>query len=93
MNSGFASRMRGRCIEVGRARMPRKKREIRSDLRRIGFVQSSGKGSHTNFRHPKLPYMITVSGADGDDAKPYDEDNLRHAKKDLGVKLCITPSK
>ncbi|HEU5348750.1 MAG TPA: type II toxin-antitoxin system HicA family toxin [Ktedonobacterales bacterium] len=65
--------------------MPRKKREIRSDLRRLGFVESSGKGSHTNFRHPRLPYIITVSGGDGDDAKPYDEDNVRRAKKDLRV--------
>lgn len=64
--------------------MPRKKREIRSDLRRLGFVQSSGKRSHTNFRHPQVPYIITVSGGDGDDAKPYDEDNVRRAKKDLG---------
>jgi hypothetical protein len=34
--------------------MPRKKREIRSDLRGLGFVESSGKGSYTNFRHPQL---------------------------------------
>lgn len=65
--------------------MPRKKREIRADLRHMGFVQTAGKGSHTKFKHPKLSYMIVVSGADGDDARQYDEDNVRQAKHDLGV--------
>jgi len=67
--------------------MPRKKREVRAELRRLGFVQvkGGGKGSHTKFKHPKLPYFINVAGQDGDDAMRYDEDHITQAKKDLGV--------
>lgn len=67
--------------------MPRKKREIARDLRRLGFyeVSGGGKGSHRKFAHAKLPYKITLAGQDGDDAKPYDEQQLAQAKRDLGV--------
>lgn len=67
--------------------MPRKKREIRAELRRLGFteVKGGGKGSHTKFRHPDLPYIINVAGHDGDDAKPYDEKAIAQVRKDLGV--------
>ena len=50
--------------------MPRKIRELKADLRRAGFQESSGKGSHTRWEHPLLPDRHTVSGRDGDDAKP-----------------------
>lgn len=67
--------------------MPRKKREIRAELRRLGFaeVKGGGKGSHTKFKHPNLPYFINVAGHDGDDAKQYDENAIAQAKRDLGV--------
>ncbi len=65
--------------------MPRKKRDIRRDLRGLGFRESSGKGDHTVFRHPNLPYNIAVDGRDGADAEHYDERNLRKAKHDLGA--------
>ena len=67
--------------------MPRKKREIRAEYRRLGFVEvkGGGKGSHTKYKHPKLPGAVTIAGADGDDAKPYDEQRLAQAKHDLGV--------
>jgi hypothetical protein len=29
--------------------------------------------------------MVSVAGQDGKDAERYDEDNIRQAKKDLGV--------
>jgi predicted RNA binding protein YcfA (HicA-like mRNA interferase family) len=61
--------------------VPRKKREIRADYRAHGFVQlpRRGKGSHTVFKHPLVATVYTVAGADGDDAKPYDEKDVREA--------------
>ncbi len=57
--------------------MPRKIRELKADLRRAGFVEQSGNGSHTGWRHPLLPDKVTLAGNDGDDAKPYQEKQLR----------------
>jgi len=43
-------------------------------LRRAGFVEKSGKGSHVNFWHPAVTgTFITISGNDGDDAGRYHE--------------------
>ena len=58
--------------------MPRKVRQLIADLERAGFVNQGGKGSHRNFTHPKGP-RITVSGSPGDDAKHYQERDLRRA--------------
>ena len=52
--------------------MPRKVRELIRELLKAGFVQRSGKGSHRNLLHPS-GVRITMSGKDGDDAKPYQE--------------------
>lgn len=51
--------------------MPPKIRELVSDLKRAGFVDRGGKGSHRNFVHPKVAKPITISGAAGDEAKHY----------------------
>lgn len=61
--------------------MPRKIRELKRDLRRAGYyeVKGGGKGSHTKWRHPLVPGSLTVSGADGADAKPPQEANVREA--------------
>lgn len=62
--------------------MPRKVRELRTDLRRAGFVSAArrGKGSHTYWEHPLLPAdQVTLAGQDGDDAKPYQEREVRTA--------------
>jgi predicted RNA binding protein YcfA (HicA-like mRNA interferase family) len=58
--------------------MPRKIRE-KADLRREGFGSGSAKGSHTYWKHPLLAVRITLSGGDGDDAKPYQERDMREA--------------
>jgi predicted RNA binding protein YcfA (HicA-like mRNA interferase family) len=58
--------------------MPRKIRELISDLVRAGFVDRGGKGSHRNFEHPH-GRRVTVSGQPGDDAKPYQEREVRRA--------------
>ncbi len=37
-----------------------------------------GKGSHTVWGHTLVPDTVTLSGADGDDAKPYQEREVRN---------------
>ena len=63
--------------------MARKKRHIRADLAREGFTNRGGKGDHTVSVHPLVPGHVSVDGKDGDDAKRYDESNLRRALADL----------
>lgn len=46
-------------------------------LRKAGFVSRPGKGSHTVWTHALLIGTITISGADGDDARPYQEKDVR----------------
>ena len=64
--------------------VPRKIRELKSDLRRAGFaaLPGQGKGSHTKWEHPLVPDPVTLSGHDGDDAHPYQERNVRGALRD-----------
>jgi predicted RNA binding protein YcfA (HicA-like mRNA interferase family) len=58
--------------------MPRKVRQLIADLEKVGFVNRGGKGSHRNFTHPK-GLRVTISGGAGDDAKHYQERDVRHA--------------
>lgn len=58
--------------------MPRKVRDLIADLKKAGFIDRGGKGSHRNFVHDK-GIRITISGKTGDDAKPYQEKALRQA--------------
>jgi predicted RNA binding protein YcfA (HicA-like mRNA interferase family) len=41
--------------------MPKKIRELKQTLRKAGFTQISGKGSHTNWVHPYYLGKLTVS--------------------------------
>jgi predicted RNA binding protein YcfA (HicA-like mRNA interferase family) len=61
--------------------VPRKIRELKADLRKAGFyeVRSGGKGSHTKWQHARYKGSVTVSGSDGADAQPYQEDDVREA--------------
>ena len=60
--------------------MPRKIRQLKSDLRRAGLEWRPGKGSHGVWVHPRYPEVnVTLSGQDGDDAQPYQERELRDA--------------
>jgi predicted RNA binding protein YcfA (HicA-like mRNA interferase family) len=59
--------------------MPPKVRELISELERAGFVNFGGKGSHRNFKHPKLGYRVTVSGKPGADASRYQLIEVRQA--------------
>jgi predicted RNA binding protein YcfA (HicA-like mRNA interferase family) len=56
--------------------MPRKIRELIRDLERAGFTNRGGKGSHRNFEHPR-GLRTTLSGNLGDDAKPYQEREVK----------------
>jgi len=38
-----------------------------------------GKGSHRKFRHPKFAGSLILSGTDGEDAKHYQEKQVRNA--------------
>ena len=58
--------------------MPRKMRQLIADLQKAGFVNRGGKGSHRNFTHPK-GLRVTISGASGDDAKHYQERDVKRA--------------
>ena len=58
--------------------MPRKVRQLIADLEKVGFVNRGGKGSHRNFTHAK-GLRVTVSGGAGDDAKHYQERDVRRA--------------
>ena len=58
--------------------MPRKVRQLIAELTRAGFIDRGGKGSHRNFTHPK-GVRVTLSGGPGDDAKHYQERDVRRA--------------
>jgi predicted RNA binding protein YcfA (HicA-like mRNA interferase family) len=62
--------------------MPRKIRQLKSDLRKAGFVERTerGKGSHAVWEHPMHPSVfVTLSGKDGADAQAYQEKQVRVA--------------
>lgn len=59
--------------------MPRKVRELIADLEKAGFTQFSGKGSHRKFSHRSYPGAVTLSGKPGEDAKPYQEKQVKQA--------------
>lgn len=53
--------------------MPRKIRELISELEKAGFINRGGKGSHRNFIHPLITKPVVLSGKAGDDARKYQE--------------------
>ncbi len=62
--------------------MPRKVRELIRDLERAGFVDRGGRGSHRNYEHPDGG-RVTLSGQAGDDAKPYQEREVKRAVEEV----------
>ena len=58
--------------------MPRKIRELKTQISREGFVYLAkrGKGSHERWKHPLLGKTMTIPGKDGDDVPPYLEKQL-----------------
>jgi predicted RNA binding protein YcfA (HicA-like mRNA interferase family) len=62
--------------------MPPKIRELLTELKRCGFVNRGGKGSHRNLQHPD-GLRVTISGKLGDDAKPYQLSEVHRALEQL----------
>ncbi len=58
--------------------MPRKIRELIRELERANFANRGGKGSHHNYEHA-TGTRVTISGQPGDDAKPYQEREVKDA--------------
>ena len=60
--------------------MPRKIRQLIADLEAAGFVLTpGGKGTHRKFRHARFPGSVILSGKDGEDARHYQEKQVRNA--------------
>lgn len=59
--------------------MPRKIRQLESDLLKAGFtvVKGAGKGSHRKYIHPNVEGFVIISGKAGDDAKLYQEKQVK----------------
>ena len=65
--------------------MPPKIRELKATLAKAGFKSRTAKGSHTVWKHPDLADVrITLAGKDGNDAKPYQIEEVENALKKLG---------
>jgi len=62
--------------------MPKKIRELIRNLRKAGFVDRGGKGSHRNFTH-SCGAKITLSGSDSHDAKRYQEVDVEKALREV----------
>jgi predicted RNA binding protein YcfA (HicA-like mRNA interferase family) len=58
--------------------MPRKIRELKTQISREGFtfLPKRGKGSHERWLHPLLGKTMTIPGKDGDDVPLYLEKQL-----------------
>ena len=63
--------------------MPRKIRQLISDLEKYGFTNKGGHGSHRNYVHVKYPYVVVISGKSGSDAKKYQEKTVKKAIKEV----------
>ncbi len=65
--------------------MPRKIRALVQDLRDAGFceIAHGGKGSHRKFTHETYAGAVTLSGNAGDDAKPYQEKQVKQAIEEV----------
>ena len=58
--------------------MPRKIRQLKVDLRHAGAHKVSERGDHEKWKHPLVSdYYVELSGADGDDAQRYQENQVR----------------
>ena len=64
--------------------MPRKVRELIEDLTEAGFYEiGGGKGSHRKLTHLRYHGAVTISGKPGDDAKAYQEKQVRLAIEEV----------
>ncbi len=61
--------------------MPRKIRSLIQDLKNAGFFEMTraGKGSHRKYIHETYAGAVTISGKLGQDAKQYQERQVKQA--------------
>ncbi|HXH93884.1 MAG TPA: type II toxin-antitoxin system HicA family toxin [Thermoanaerobaculia bacterium] len=50
--------------------MPTKVREAVRMIEQDGWVQVKSRGGHRQFKHPKKPGRVTISGGSSDDIAP-----------------------
>lgn len=68
--------------------MPPKIRELKTRLKKAGFTERKAKGSHTAWKHPKVPGIaVTLAGHDGDDAQDYQVKQVKQALRRAGDTL------
>jgi len=69
----------------GGSEVARKVRELARDLRLAGFfeITGGGRGSHRKFTHVRYAGAVTLSGNPGDDAKPYQEKQVKRAIEEI----------
>ena len=65
--------------------MAKKIRQLIKELTNAGFyeIPGGGKGSHRKFTHARYPGAVTISGKDGNDAKPYQERQVQRAVEEV----------
>jgi hypothetical protein len=63
--------------------MPKKIRELKSLLKKTGFIVQPAKGSHSKWTHPNLSQSIIIAGKDGSDSRSYLEKQVMDALKKL----------
>jgi predicted RNA binding protein YcfA (HicA-like mRNA interferase family) len=66
--------------------MPKKIRQLKQVLRKAGFIERPGKGSHTNWTHPDYSGRVTIAGKDSSDAKRYLEKEVEQAIEQIKEK-------
>src|SRR5271154_2351835 len=71
--------------------MPRKIRELVRELKKSGWYLDRQKGSHRVFKHLKSAEHVSLSGADGDDAKNYEEKNVGRAIERAENQVTVIP--
>lgn len=70
------------CLSCG---VPKKVRELVKELQAAGFRQipGGGKGFHRKFVHERFAGAVTLSGAEGADAKVYQEKQIKRAIEEV----------
>lgn len=63
--------------------MPKKIYELEAQLKKAGFTYRPGKGSHRIYYH-ESGARVSLSGKPGDDAKRYQEADVKQALKQAG---------
>jgi len=57
--------------------VPKKVRDVQTVLERNGWVLVRRRGSHRHFRHPEIPFVITLAGKPSTTVPPGTLGNIR----------------